>query len=108
MSSLTEQIIQLKKQQEELEEKINEEEETKRISGFNIERLEFVVNDTKTGINQRRNNRSKLGAEGRAELCSMMQRYHGFEVILEIFKNQDKKIKELEERVNSCYKFVEE
>jgi len=94
MTSLTEQMIQLKNQQEVLLAKIINEEEMKvRVGGFNIERLEFVVKNLQTGIHQERKfvHRQGLG------------RYYrdGFEVILEIFKKQDKKIKALEEMVLS-------
>jgi len=92
MTSLTiEQYIQLKNQQEVMDKLIIDEEERKRLSGLNIERLESIVNETKTDIEY-----------------SMIRMNGTFEVILEIFKKQDEKIKALEDMVLSLQTHTKE
>ena len=97
MSSLTNQMEQLKKQQEELEYKIKEENELNRVNGCTIEKLEMMVIDNRSDIQQAKN---CLKVE-HFTMC-----YYGsrFETILEILKVQDKKIKELQ---TTCTNFCQ-
>ena len=109
MTSLTEQMVQLKKQQEVMDKLIIDEEERKRLSGLNIERLESVVNNTKAEIEYaKKKMRSRRTVYEEIELHSMQRMNGTFEVILEIFKKQDEKIKALEDLVLSSQTHTKE
>ena len=107
MTSLTNQMEQLKKQQEELEYKIKEENELNRVNGCTIEKLEMMVIDNRVGIQRQREYLLKaknlpkcFAGRGSAEHFTMCYCGSRFETILEILKVQDKKIKELQLLLN--------
>ena len=100
MTSLTNQMEQLKKKQEELEYKIKEENELNRVNGCTIEKLEMMVIDNRSDIQQAKNLPKCFAGWGSAEHFTMCYCGSRFETILEILKVQDKKIKELQLLLN--------
>jgi len=94
MSSLTEQMEQLKRQQEVLALKIKEDDERIRKESLTIEKLELFNKNSEILANL---TLRKKGSEGRSELTMIYHTKPRFEVILEILKKQDTRIQELEE-----------
>jgi hypothetical protein len=99
MSALTQQLEQLKKQQEELEKRIQDKEERNKKDGYTLERLEAC----NKGSDKRRKHLAKQrnrNLQGTSELIMINHTNHRFEVILEILKKQDERIKELETKLH--------
>jgi hypothetical protein len=102
MTSLTEQMEMLQKQQGILNEKIKErmEEEKKRKDGYTLERLETC----NKGGDKRRKHLAKQrnrSLQATSELIMLNHTNHIFDIILEIFKKQNARINELEPRLES-------
>jgi len=93
--SLAEQMDELKKQQAVLDEKIKVEQENKLKESYTLERLEQLNKNQGESI---KNYRSKDGKyRGKFELQQTnLTTKPRFDVILEILKNQEVRIKELE------------
>lgn len=98
MASLTEQMEQLKKQQDALAEKIKEEEERKIKESYTIERLEQLNYNQSESI---KNYKSKNGLYARQRQQTNLMTNPRFQVILEILKKQDARIAELEAIIKS-------
>lgn len=98
MASLTEQMEQLKKQQDALAEKIKEEEERNIKKSYTIERLEQLNYQQAESI---KNYRSKSNIYSRQRQQTNLMTNPRFEVILEIFKRQNTRIAELEAIIKS-------
>ena len=98
MASLTEQMEQLKKQQDALAEKIKEEEERKIKESYTIERLEQLNYNQSESI---KNYKSKSGLYARQRQQTNLMTNPRFQVILEILKKQDARIAELEAIIQS-------
>ena len=101
MASLTQQMEQLQEQQRILAEKIKEDEARKHKEGLNIERLEVLNTNQKESIKQ-----FHTSGRGKYRGVSELQQINvttapRFEVILEILKKQDARIRELENIINS-------
>ena len=101
MTSLTQQMEQLQEQQRILDEKIKEDEARKHKEGLNIERLEVLNTDQKESIKQYTSRRGKYRGKTTNQWTAPR-----FEVILEILKKQDARIRELENVINSQTIFV--
>ena len=100
MASLTQQMEQLQEQQRILAEKIKEDEIRKHKAGLNIKRLEALNTNQKESIKQYTSWRGKY--RGVSELQQInVTTAPRFEVILEILKKQDARIRELENIINS-------
>ena len=100
MASLTQQMEQLQEQQRILAEKIEEEEERKHKEGLNIKRLEVLNTNQKESIKQYTSRRGKYRGVFELQQTNVMTAPR-FEVILEILKKQDARIRELENVINS-------
>ena len=100
MTSLTQQMEQLQEQQRILDEKIKEDEARKYKEGLNIERLEVLNTDQKESIKQYTYQRGKYKGVLELHQTNVMTAPR-FEVILEILKKQDARIRELENVINS-------
>ena len=98
MASLTEQMEQLKKQQDALAEKIKEEEEQKIKESYTIERLEQLNYIQSESI---KNYKSKSNLYARQRQETNLLTNPRFQVILEILKKQDTRIAELEAIIQS-------
>jgi hypothetical protein len=96
MSSLTEQMEQLKRQQEVLALKIKEDDERIRKESLTIEKLELFNKNSEIRRKQLFILRKKHHLD-RSELTMIYHTKPRFEVILEILKKQDTRIQELEE-----------
>ena len=91
---------QLQEQQRILDEKIKEDEARKHKEGLNIERLEVLNTDQKESIKQYTSRRRKYKGVFELQQTNVMTAPR-FEVILEIIKKQDARIRELENVINS-------
>jgi len=100
MTSLTQQMEQLQEQQRILDEKIKEDEARKHKEGLNIERLEVLNTDQKEGIKKYKSSRGKYRGVREMQQTNLMTAPR-FEVILEILKKQDVRIRELENVITS-------
>ena len=100
MTSLTQQMEQLQEQQRILDEKIKEDEARKHKEGLNIERLEVLNTDQKESIKQYTSRRGKYKGVFELQQTNVTTAPR-FEVILEIIKKQDARIRELENVINS-------
>ena len=100
MTSLTQQMEQLQEQQRILDEKIKEDEARKHKEGLNIGRLEVLNTDQKESIKQYTSRRGKYKGVFELQQTNVMTAPR-FEVILEIIKKQDARIRELENIINS-------
>jgi len=100
MASLTEQMEQLKKQQDALVEKIKEEEEQKIKESYTIERLEQLNYNQSESIKKYRSKDSKYRGKFELQQTNLMTNPR-FQIILEILKNQDARIAELEAIIQS-------
>jgi hypothetical protein len=100
MTSLTQQMEQLQEQQRILDEKIKEDEARKYKEGLNIERLEVLNTDQKESIKQYTSRRGKYKGVFELQQTNVMTAPR-FEVILEILKKQDVRIRELENVITS-------
>ncbi len=100
MASLTQQMEQLQEQQRILAEKIKEDETRKHKEGLNIERLEALNTNQKESIKQYTSWRGKYKGVFELQQTNVMTAPR-FEVILEILKKQDARIRELENIINS-------
>lgn len=99
MTTLKKQMEQLQKQQAILAEKIKQEEERNKKDGYTLERLEAC----NKGSDKRRKHLAKQrnrNLQGTSELIMINHTNHRFEVILEILKKQDERIKELEAKLH--------
>jgi len=99
MASLTEQMEQLKKQQDALAEKIKEEEEQKIKESYTIERLEQLNYNQSESIKKYRSKDSKYRGKFELQQTNLMTNPR-FQIILEILKKQDARITELEKANN--------
>ena len=100
MTSLTQQMEQLQEQQRILDEKIKEDEARKHKEGLNIERLEVLNTDQKEGIKKYKSRHGKYKGVFELQQTNVMTAPR-FEVILEILKKQDARIRELENVITS-------
>ncbi len=104
MASLTQQMEQLQEQFQEqqriLAEKIKEDEIRKHKAGLNIERLEALNTNQKESIKQYTSRRGKYRGVFELQQTNVMTSPR-FEVILEILKKQDARIRELENIITS-------
>jgi hypothetical protein len=101
MTTLTQQMEQLQEQQRILAEKIKEDEIRKHKAGLNIKRLEALNTDQKESIKQYTSWRGrKYKGEFELQQTNVMTAPR-FEVILEILKKQDARIRELENVITS-------
>ena len=101
MASLTEQMEQLKKQQDALVEKIKEEEERKIKESYTIERLEQLNYNQSESIKKYK---SKNGLYARQRQQTNLMTNPRFQIILEILKKQDARITQLENIIKSQLK----
>jgi len=100
MTSLIEQMGQLKKQQYALAEKIKEEEERKLKESYTIERLEQLNNNQSESIKKYRSKDSKYRGKFELQQTNLMTNPR-FQIILEILKRQNARIVELEAMIQS-------
>ena len=95
MSSLTAQLELLKKEQAILTEKIKQEEILKRNQELTLERLEKLNEMQKEAIKKYKSKDGKYRGKYELQQTNLMTAPR-FEVILEILKKQDERIKALE------------
>jgi len=95
MSSLTAQLELLKKEQAILAEKIKQEEILKRNQELTLERLEKLNEMQKEAIKKYKSKDGKYRGKYELQQTNLMTAPR-FEVILEILKKQDERIKALE------------
>ena len=97
MTSLAEQMEQLQKQQAIIADKIKEEEERKRKLELTIEKLEQLNIKQKESIKNYKSKYSKYRGKMEMQQTNLMTAPR-FEVILEILKKQDERIRQLESK----------
>ena len=98
MSKLTTQLQQLKEQQQELEKRIQDENEQKRLAKMGLSHLK-KLNDNSNEYIKTTGHRAKY-TDVRTQRIVIFSTREKFETLYEIIKKQDERIKNLESQLN--------
>ena len=97
MAALSQQLEQLKKQQEELDKKIHQEAEQDRLAKMGVSYLK-KLNDNSNEFIKTSGHRAKY-TDVRTRRIIIFSTREKFETLYEIIKKQDERIKELEKKI---------
>jgi len=100
MASLTKQMDDLKNQQAVLDEKMKVEQERKLKESYTLEKLEQLNKSQHVFIKSYRSKDGKYRGKFELQQTNLMTKPR-FDIILEILKNQEERIKELETLLNN-------